>query len=192
MNGHPTRARYPWREHRSRGRTAPSTSLERELRSDPDARLRDLGAGHLDTVVVGVRDSADRRQRQDLARVFSTGGGAVLASSGSNGGGAMVCARRLHTRHAQVHLFLATAREVRARRPPAAAALPEVQSPPSQRHASIAHPRGDGASLAPAMPPAPPTSPSRHRARRCGDTPAAYSAMSAACRSQVRRTPWRK
>ncbi len=33
----------------------------------------------------------------------------VLAGSGGNGGGAMVCARRLHTWGARVHMFLATA-----------------------------------------------------------------------------------
>ncbi len=38
----------------------------------------------------------------------------VLAGSGGNGGGAMVCARRLHTWGAQVHVLLATGSEALA------------------------------------------------------------------------------
>jgi NAD(P)H-hydrate epimerase len=38
----------------------------------------------------------------------------VLTGSGGNGGGAMVCARRLHAWGAQVHVFLATASEAPA------------------------------------------------------------------------------
>jgi NAD(P)H-hydrate epimerase len=38
----------------------------------------------------------------------------VLTGSGGNGGGAMVCARRLHAWGAQVHVFLATASEALA------------------------------------------------------------------------------
>jgi NAD(P)H-hydrate epimerase len=94
--------------------TVPFLTTEQMIAVDR-AMVEDL---HID--LVQMMENADRNLAH-VARVrFLDGAPAgkrvlVFAGSGGNGGGAMVCARRLHTWGAQVHVALATGSDALAR-----------------------------------------------------------------------------
>jgi len=97
----------------SRVETVPFLTTEQMIEVDR-AMVDDL---HID--LIQMMENAGRNLAH-LARVRFLDGAPVgrqvviLAGAGGNGGGAMVCARRLHTWGAPIHVFLATGSEALA------------------------------------------------------------------------------